>query len=111
MSVSSNCLVRLTFVIMLQRLKTWYILALARRLPDCKETIRAMSDAMERTPSFRQRILIRLHMHICEWCKRYKEQLLLIRKGSREMDYAAPSTEALSNNARERMKEALKFKG
>ncbi len=92
---------------MLQKLKMWYIFALARRLPDCKEMVRAMSDAMDRRPTLGQRVLIRLHMHICEWCRRYQEQLLLIRQGSREMYYEANSAEPLSDDARERMRHAL----
>ena len=70
-----------------------------------------VSGSMDRTLPFYQRVLIRLHLLMCKYCARYREQLETIRAASRyeqlhgkELD----DSQALSNDGKERLKEFLK---
>lgn len=87
----------------------WLTRFLARNTPSCKEVTRLISESMEKKPSFRPRVAIRLHFLICKWCARYQKQLLLIRNILRRdpEKFGANAPGALSPEARERMKRAL----
>jgi hypothetical protein len=94
------------------KLKEMTLKWLARRLPTCKEVTRMASDRMERKLPLRQWIDFKLHLLICSLCTRYVKQLEMMREISRQHDSqaemgAAPHA-ALSGNARERMKQALR---
>lgn len=39
-----------------------------------------MSESLDRTLPFHQRIGVRIHFMMCKFCSRYKEQLLFLRK-------------------------------
>ena len=39
-----------------------------RRLPTCKQTVKVISESMERRLSVRERIIVKLHLWICLWC-------------------------------------------
>ncbi len=95
------------------KLKDRIIIWLARRLPTCKEVTRMASDAMERKLPLRQRIDMRLHFFICNLCWRYFKQLQFMRetlqqRAAKIEDATSPPPTALSKEARERMKRALK---
>jgi hypothetical protein len=87
----------------------WFIMFSARNTPSCKEVIRIISDSMDSTPSFKQRIAVRLHILICKWCARYQRQLLLIRSllRGRSGKIEENTLGNISPEARERMKGAL----
>jgi hypothetical protein len=86
----------------------WFLL---HRLPTCQQTVRVMSDSLERPLSLRERVLLKLHLWVCVWCVWYLEELRLLRNSLR-MEAAqiindespAPS---LSPEARERIQRAL----
>ncbi|MDQ3817285.1 MAG: zf-HC2 domain-containing protein [Acidobacteriota bacterium] len=85
----------------------WYLL---QRLPTCKQMVALMSESMERQLSFRERVLVRLHLWVCIWCVWYMEQLRLMRDALRLRSNASAdyeSTVSLSDEARERLKLAL----
>ncbi|MGD8900010.1 MAG: hypothetical protein PVF39_08030 [Desulfobacterales bacterium] len=70
-----------------------------------------VSESMDRALPFYQRVLMRLHLLMCKYCARYREQLETIRAASRyeqlhgkELD----DSQALSNDGKERLKEFLK---
>jgi len=77
---------------------------------DCSEISRLVSDSMDRTLPFRQRIGIRIHLLMCRHCTRYRKQLLFLRKAIR-----FPSTTAadekpsanLSDESCNRIKRAI----
>lgn len=98
---------------MLKKIRTAYVEWWARRLPDCDTTTRKISDAMDRQLSFTERLQIRLHNHICEWCARYARQLLLMREtlhertGRETAGTSSTPGASLSAEARERMKRKL----
>lgn len=86
-------------------IRYWFL----RRLPACKETVRIMSESMERRLTVRERINVKLHLWVCLWCVWYLEQLQLMRntirsKAAQEPNLDSPSLPSLSPEARERMK-------
>lgn len=89
------------------------VLLLGRLLPDCKKVSAWISEEMEQKLTLKRRIVSRLHMAICTWCVRYREQVLLIREGARKfetqagLDERPASGPALSDSARDRLKDAL----
>jgi hypothetical protein len=87
----------------------WWLL---RRLPTCKQTVKTMSESLERRLTLRERISVKLHLWICLWCVWYIEQLQLLRttiriKAEQEPNLDSPSLPSLSSDARERMKQNL----
>jgi len=84
----------------------WWLL---RRLPTCKQTVKVISESMERKLSLRERVTVKLHLWICLWCVWYLEHLNLMRdtirtKASQEPNLDSSSLPQLSAEARERMK-------
>jgi hypothetical protein len=78
---------------------------------NCKEVSEMVSGSMDRALPFYQRVLIRLHLLMCKYCARCREQFETIRAASRyeelhgkELD----ASQALSNDGKERLKEFLK---
>lgn len=87
----------------------WWLL---RRLPTCKQTVKTMSESMERRLTLRERINVKLHLWICLWCVWYIEQLQLLRttirsKAEQQPNLDSSSLPSLSTEARERMKQNL----
>ncbi len=87
----------------------WWLL---RRLPTCKQTVKMMSESLERRLTLRERINVKLHLWICLWCVWYIEQLQLLRttirtKAEQEPNLDSSSLPSLSTEARERMKQNL----
>jgi hypothetical protein len=88
-------------------LKNWLI----RNTPSCADVVRILSDAMDRPIPLHRRIAVRLHFLICTWCRRYHEQIGLLRTalrstepGASKDDAPAGSAARLSDDARERLK-------
>ena len=70
-----------------------------------------VSDSMDRTLPFYQRVMIRMHLLMCKYCARFKEQLETIRAASlyEELhDKELDSSRSLSSGGKERLKEFLK---
>ena len=79
----------------------------------CKDATQLISQSMDTSLPIVKRIGLRLHLRICVWCARYERQLLLIRQAMRRLDAAgdrpeARAGEALSENARERIRKSLR---
>jgi hypothetical protein len=77
---------------------------------NCKEVSRLVSDSMDRSLPFYKRVLIRMHLFMCKYCKRFKNQLELLRAASRHDNLLGKELEpshSLSQNARERLKKFL----
>jgi hypothetical protein len=88
------------------KLKFAYFSWLARHLPTCEEITPLISRNLDGSLSFRDKVKMVLHKHICVWCRRYAEQLLLIRKALRKQDSQPDLT--LSSEAREQIKRSLR---
>jgi hypothetical protein len=80
---------------------------LGRRLPACDELARVMSESLERRLSARERMRLRLHFLICDYCRRYLGQLRTMRDTARERPEESLPDAALSADARERIRRAL----
>ena len=70
-----------------------------------------VSVAMDqRLPLFR-RLLLRVHLRICKYCRRFEQQLLKMREISRHLDRHLETLDpsvTLPEKARERMRKALR---
>ena len=82
----------------------------AKITPPCHDITRLLSQSMDRQLPLYTRMAIRLHFQICVWCKRYGEQLDTIRKASRSIPEHSEgiSNASLSENARQRIQEAVR---
>ena len=96
-----------------QKVKWLFILWLARRLPDCKQMTRQLGESLDRPPSFRDKLIIKLHLFTCEACERYLEHISFLRKaihehGEREPEAAEFAAASLSSESKERIKAFLR---
>lgn len=90
------------------RIKERAIYWVAGRLPSCEAVTRIASDSMERPLTARERVRKRLHFMFCVWCERYERQLRAVRSLAREGLPDEPSAPKLSDQARERLKRAVR---
>jgi hypothetical protein len=79
----------------------------------CKDVTRLISLSMDRSLPLGKRIGVRIHLLMCQFCNRYKRQLLLIRETVRRLvveEETAGGTflGGLSENARERITQSLR---
>ena len=78
---------------------------------NCKEVSEMVSESMDRALPFHQRVLIRMHLLMCKYCARCKEQYETIRAAMRyeELDgKELDASRSLSKDGKERLKEFLK---
>jgi len=47
---------------------------------NCKEVSRLVSESLDRKLPLYQRIGVRVHLLMCKFCRRFEQQLMLIRK-------------------------------
>jgi hypothetical protein len=78
--------------------------------PNCREVSRLQSDALDRPLPLSQRFGLRVHLLLCQWCRRYGKQIRFLRRAAHEhpdeLNEAAPHR--LSPEARERLKHSLR---
>ncbi|MGH9940854.1 MAG: zf-HC2 domain-containing protein [Pyrinomonadaceae bacterium] len=85
---------------------------LLRRLPPCKVMAPLMSESLERRLTWRERVLLQLHLWVCVWCVWYLKHLQVISeavgaRAARIEDDPLTASLSLSNEARERIRAAL----
>ena len=77
----------------------------------CKEAIFLASKKMDGTLTWRERIALLLHVGLCDMCRRYLRDLkrlrALMRRSSAKGQTLLPANVKLSEQARERIKQAL----
>ena len=83
--------------------------ALLALSPNCKEASRLQSEALHRRLPLAQRIGLRIHLSICNWCRRYGKNIHFL-KGV--VDDSPPEehcnhSHRLTPDARERVKQKL----
>lgn len=88
------------------KIKKW----LFNHLPACKTLVPLMSESLERPLTLRERVKLKLHMMICVWCERYMKQITQLQEASqlKAESILTDETPALSDDARERLKQNLK---
>ena len=50
---------------------------------NCKDVSRKVSDSMDRTLPFYQRMMLTAHLWMCKYCNRFRTQLLILRNAVR----------------------------
>ncbi|MFC1836449.1 zf-HC2 domain-containing protein [Thermodesulfobacteriota bacterium] len=78
----------------------------------CKEAAKLVSESLDRSLTFRQRLSLRVHLLMCRFCSRFQKQALLIKEAARRMahedeDSSAASHMSLSPEARDRIKSTI----
>ena len=93
----------------------WIILIKGVRMKhwmfNCNEVSQKVSESMDRVLPFHQQMMIRIHLQMCRYCARFRDQLLLIRKAIRtegDSDKELKSPESSFSEPRERIKQALR---
>lgn len=87
--------------------------AIGRLIPSCREVTQLVSESMEESLPLTKRMGVKLHLLMCVWCRRYRQQLLLMRQMIRrylarlEAGRAEP-TISLPAQARQRIERALR---
>ena len=77
----------------------------------CKDVSQLLSESMDRSLPFYQRVLMRLHLLMCKYCARCKQHFESLRAASRHEDLYGnelDASRALSNDGKERLKKFLK---
>src|SRR4051794_22843651 len=81
-----------------------------RKLPCCREIVKIVTASMDRTLTWREWIVMRVHLYSCDSCINFLKQIRFIRTTLIEGDThlgEANSPIHLSEDARARMKKAL----
>ena len=76
----------------------------------CEEVTKKVSESLDRTLPLYHRIFIRMHLLMCKYCTRFRQQLLILQEASRLGDLAVETPDPapiLSAEARERIKQSL----
>ncbi|MBW2491302.1 MAG: hypothetical protein JRE65_09155 [Deltaproteobacteria bacterium] len=77
---------------------------------NCKKVTYLVSESLDHKLPLYQRMGMRIHLMMCKFCSRYKEQLFFLRKTARLLsesgEDSAPSIQ-LSSEAGKRIKESM----
>jgi len=77
----------------------------------CKDVSQLISESMDRSLPFYQRVLMRMHLLMCKYCSRCKEHFEALRTASRYEELSGnelDASRALSHDGKERLKKFLK---
>lgn len=79
---------------------------------NCKDMTKLISDSLERKMSFRQRMELWLHIMMCGMCRRFRSNIIELRKrvrGSKALlDQAEATASPMSPAAKARLEEVIK---
>ena len=79
---------------------------------NCKDMTKLISDSLERKMSFRQRMELWLHIMMCGMCRRFRSNIIELRKrvrGSKALlDQAEATAFPMSPAAKARLEEVIK---
>ena len=83
--------------------------ALLALSPNCKEASRLQSEALHRPLALPQRMGLRIHLLLCNWCRRYGKNVRFLKGvvDDSPTEEHCNHSHALNPNARERMKQKL----
>jgi hypothetical protein len=81
--------------------------------PTCRDATRLQSEALDTRLSLAKRIGLRFHLLICNWCRRYGKQVRFLRNAAHDHPerLAEATSQKLSDEARQRIKEKLRSQG
>ncbi len=78
---------------------------------NCKAVSKKVSNSMDHTLSLHERMMITLHLLMCKYCRRFKDQLLLLRKAVRFEDLPGHDVDesvSLPLEIREQIKQTMR---
>ena len=53
-------------------------------MPTCRETSELLSQAQDRPLTAREKLLVYVHLPLCNGCRNFREQLAFIRRAARD---------------------------
>ena len=89
---------------------TRFNVLLWRKLPPCREMVKIITASMDAKLSWREWLLMKLHLLSCDPCVNFLKQIKFIRTALSHSDQKIEEAHqhiSLSDTARERMKDAL----
>lgn len=77
--------------------------------PNCREAIRLQSEAMEHPLPFPRSFGLKVHLLLCKWCRRYRNQISFLRTAAHESSDkdVCGSHHSLSPEAKDRIRQKL----
>jgi hypothetical protein len=78
--------------------------------PNCREASRLQSEALDHPLPLLKRFGLRVHLLLCQWCRRYGKQIRFLREAAHEHpdEVNEAASHKLSPEARERLKQSLR---
>jgi hypothetical protein len=73
----------------------------------CKDVSQKVSQSMDIQLPYHHRMAVHMHLLMCRYCARFRDQLLMLRKMSRQID-SDPSNTKITNKLSEASKERIK---
>jgi hypothetical protein len=83
-----------------------------RKLPACKEIVKLVTASLDGRLTFREWIVMKVHLYSCDSCINFLKQVRFIRTTLRHSDEGLDnenSSVMLSDDARTRIKNAVRF--
>ena len=82
---------------------------MARMMPSCKDVSSDVSMAMDGRLPMWKRFMVRMHVSMCAICRRYENQLEMLRKGTKNYTEAKENDAEISASPelKERLKKTL----
>ena len=54
-----------------------------RLIPSCRQTSELLSQAQDRPLTFREKVLVHVHLPLCNGCRNFRVQLDFVRRAAR----------------------------
>ena len=54
-----------------------------RLIPSCREASELLSQAQDRTLTAREKLVLYVHLPLCDGCRNFREQLAFLRRAAR----------------------------
>ncbi|MBL0714398.1 MAG: zf-HC2 domain-containing protein [Desulfosarcina sp.] len=80
-------------------------------MPNCRQVSQLVSESMDRPLPFFKNLMVRIHLRMCKYCRRFEQQLLKMREISRNINHHIETLESplsLPDEARERIRRRLR---
>ena len=94
-----------------KKVQRFFFVLILKYLPPCRDLIDAASRSIDGKITFREKLVLKLHLIPCKPCVRFVEQSKFIKQMMHDMevgDATTPFKGTLSEEARERLKALLK---
>lgn len=94
-----------------KKVQRFFFVLILKYLPPCKDMIDVASRSIDGKLTFRENLVLRLHLIPCKPCVRFIEQSKFLKQMMHDMDLedaTSPYKGTLSEETRERLKSLLK---